>query len=90
MILDQGTSTVIIAVVSGGFGLLTAKLKGTNSNEKVYADHAKELSETVEKLLKERQAWQDERLELKAELNDLHRQIEELTKEVKTLNGEYK
>jgi len=33
MILDQGTSTVIIAVVSGGFGLLTAKLKGTNSNE---------------------------------------------------------
>lgn len=86
--MNDNITTIVVGLVSAGAGLLTVKLKGTNSNEKIYAAHTKELSETVEKLLKERQDWQDERIELKTELAQLHYQIEQLTLEVKRLNGE--
>lgn len=86
--MNDNITTIVVGLVSAGAGLLTVKLKGTNSNEKIYAEHTKELSETVEKLLKERQDWQDERIELKTELAQLHYQIEQLILEVKRLNGE--
>lgn len=79
MKIDENTTKIII----GAIGIVPAiliyivdRLKNKNSSEEIYADHSQELLNTIEKLLKERQEWQDERIELKMQIGELNSKID--------------
>lgn len=76
MRLDENTTKIIIAIVPAVLVFIVDRLKNKNSSEGIYADHSQELLNTVEKLLKERQEWQDERIELKRQIGELNAKID--------------
>lgn len=76
MKLDENTTKIIIAIVPSVLIFIVDRLKNKNSSEGIYADHSQELVNTVEKLLKERQEWQDERIELKRQIGELNSKID--------------
>lgn len=76
MRLDENTTKIIIAIVPAVLVFIVDRLKNKNSSEGIYADHSQELLNTVEKLLKERQEWQDERIELKRQIGELNSKID--------------
>ena len=88
MRLDENTTKIIIAIVPAVLIFIVDRLKNKNSSEGIYADHSQELVNTVEKLLKERQEWQDERIELKRQIDQLNTKIDVLIKKSEESNGE--
>ena len=88
MKLDENTTKIIIAIVPSVLIFIVDRLKNKNSSEGIYADHSQELVNTVEKLLKERQEWQDERIELKRQIDQLNTKIDVLIKKSEESNGE--
>lgn len=90
MRLDENTTKIIIAIVPAVLVFIVDRLKNKNSSEGIYADHSQELLNTVDKLLKERQEWQDERIELKRQIDQLNTKIDVLIKKSEESNGEKK
>lgn len=90
MRLDENTTKIIIAIVPAVLIFIVDRLKNKNSSEGIYADHSQELLNTVDKLLKERQEWQDERIELKRQIDQLNTKIDVLIKKSEESNGEKK
>ncbi|UIB81245.1 hypothetical protein [Flyfo myovirus Tbat2_7] len=88
MKLDENTTKIIIAVVPAVLIFIVDRLKNKNSSEGIYADHSQELLNTVEKLLKERQEWQDERIELKRQIGELNSKIDLLLANQEQEKGE--
>ena len=88
MRLDENTTKIIIAIVPAIFVFIVDRLKNKNSSEGIYADHSQELTNTVDKLIKERIEWQDERIELKRQIGELNAKIDILLANQKQGKGE--